>query len=95
MSPRFYSYVWLLFAVSAGLVWVSGAMSMVVVVAYGFVAFGLIFAGMMCVLPGVVAHPPEAADQYAKVATRSHGREAQTADSSMASAHFPLNPKFH
>lgn len=95
MSPRFYSYLWSLFAISAGLVWLFGGMSNVVVVAYGFVAFGLIFAGMMCVLPGVVAHPTVKPDYGAKPATKATKRKAKEADPSMSPVHFPLNPKFH
>lgn len=95
MSPRFYGYLWIVFAVSAGLFWVFGAMSMVVVVAYGFVAFGLIFAGMMCVLPGVVAHPVEKVNKYPKYAKTSSRSLAKEIDPSMAQVHFPLNPKFH
>lgn len=94
MSPRSYGYLWIVFAVSAGLLWLFGAMSMVVVVACGFVAFGFIFAGMMCVLPGVVAHPPQNEDRLEQSTTGASKEAATDADPSMAAVHFPLNLKF-
>lgn len=75
--------------------WLFGALSMTVVVAFGFVAFGLIFAGMMCVLPGVVAHPPEETEQLAITQKMSRRHRAKEVDPSMAPVHLPLNPKFH
>jgi hypothetical protein len=67
MSPKFYGGVWVIFAVSAALVWLAGAFTEMTAVVFGFIAFGHIFMGMMCVLPGTVAHshehisPPEPA----------------------------------
>ena len=58
MSPRTYWFLWILFAASAGILWLAGMLTMVAAVVFGFIAFGLVFAGMMCVLPGVVAHRP-------------------------------------
>lgn len=95
MSPRFYSLLWILFVASAGLFWLFGAMSMLVVVVYGFIAFGLIFAGMMCVLPGVVAHPAVKTSEVSMSTTNATKQVARDVDPSMASVHFPLNPKFH
>jgi hypothetical protein len=60
MSPRFYSYLWIACAVIAGALWIAGYFSMLTLVVFGFVAFGLIFMGMMCVLPGTASHPPVA-----------------------------------
>lgn len=91
MTPKFYLCLWGMFAVAFAMFWLLGAASPVVVVAFGFVAFGLIFAGMMCVLPGVVAHPAAEAAIEDNAATL----EPATADRSMASVHFPLNPRFH
>lgn len=58
MSPRFYSYLWIVYAAAAGLLWIAGMFTMLTLVVFGFVAFGLVFAGMICVLPGAVSHPP-------------------------------------
>ena len=58
MSSRFYSFLWIACAIIAGALWIAGYFSMLTLVVFGFVAFGLIFIGMMCVLPGTVSHPP-------------------------------------
>ena len=56
MTPKFYSFIWVLFFVSAGALWLAGALTLVGVVVFGFVAFGMVFTGMMCVLPGMTSH---------------------------------------
>jgi len=56
MSPKFYWFLWVLFAVSVAIVWLANVLTMLAIVVFGFIAFGLIFAGMMCVLPGTVSH---------------------------------------
>jgi len=57
MSPKFYSFLWVVFAVSVGILWLGNVLTMVAGVVFGFIAFGLVFTGMMCVLPGTVSHP--------------------------------------
>lgn len=57
MSPRFYSYLWIAFAAAAGIFGIAGFFTMLTLVVFGFIAFGLVFAGMICVLPGTVSHP--------------------------------------
>ncbi|MBK7707168.1 MAG: hypothetical protein IPN69_01330 [Acidobacteria bacterium] len=53
---RIYETIWALIAVFAIAVTVTGNMTMLVGVAIGFVVFGMIFAGMMMILPATVAH---------------------------------------
>lgn len=57
MSPKFYTYLWSIYFISAGIMWMAGSFTLVAVVVFGFVAFGMVFTGMMCVLPGDVSHP--------------------------------------
>jgi hypothetical protein len=57
MTTNFYGFLWVLFGVSAGILWLGGVFTMMAAVVFGFTAFGLIFTGMMCVLPGMVSHP--------------------------------------
>ncbi len=57
MLVKSYWSICVVFAVSAGILLLGGVFTMFVAVVFGFIAFGLIFAGMMCVLPGEVAHP--------------------------------------
>lgn len=54
MSIRFYSYLWAIFGAAALLLWLVGAFTMMTAVVFGFTAFGLIFTGMICVLPANV-----------------------------------------
>lgn len=57
MSPRFYGFLWILLGILAAILWMGGAMAPLAVVVFGFIVFGLVFTGMMCVLPSAVAHP--------------------------------------
>jgi hypothetical protein len=57
MSPKFYSFLWVLYFVAAGIMWLAGVLTMMAIVVFGFIAFGMVFMGMMCVLPGAVSHP--------------------------------------
>ena len=59
MSPKFYWSLWAVFFLSAGVLWLAGIFTLTALIAYGFVAFGLVFTGMMCVLPNVVHAPAE------------------------------------
>lgn len=57
MSPKSYFILWGVFALSAGVLFLVGAFSMFTLIIYGFIIFGLIFLGMMNVLPAAVSHP--------------------------------------
>jgi fatty acid desaturase len=59
MSPKMYSLVWVAIAVIAAILWLGGVFSLFIGVVFGFVAFGLVFMGMMCVLPSIY-HPTHA-----------------------------------
>ena len=59
MSPRFFAGLWVLYFAAALLCWVTGLMTMFTVVVFGFISFGLVFTGMMCVLPVQVAYEHE------------------------------------
>lgn len=58
MTPKFYSFLWIAFAIVAGLLFVTGFFTMLTLVTFGFIAFGLVWVGMICVLPGTVGHEP-------------------------------------
>lgn len=58
MSPKFYGSLWIVYAVVAGIMGIGGVFTLLTAVIFGFIAFGLVFAGMICVLPGTVSHPP-------------------------------------
>ena len=70
MLVRIYWSTWALVALAAGVLFAAGMFTMVTVVVFGFLAFGLTFMGMMNVLPSTVAHPssPKPAKAEPKVA---------------------------
>lgn len=54
MLTKIYIALWLVIATAALGVYVTGNMSVMAVVAFGFVCFGMVFMGMMSVLPTAV-----------------------------------------
>lgn len=82
MTPRFYGYLWMAFSLMALAALVASGFSLLAWVVLGFITFGLIWAGMICVLPGVAAHPLEAADDKAPVVEQvADRRRASTVSS--------------
>jgi hypothetical protein len=55
MSVRSYWAVCGIFMLASVLLFAAGYMTMMTLVVLGFIAFGLTFMGMMCVLPGAVS----------------------------------------
>lgn len=53
---KIYWTLWAIIAVIALLVLVTGNFTMLTLAAFGFVAFGMIFMGMISVLPSTVGH---------------------------------------
>ena len=56
MFAKIYWYTWLIIVAVAGLLLVTGNMTNMAVVVFGFIAFGMIFAGMTNVLPWTLTH---------------------------------------
>lgn len=61
MPPKFYAFLWTLFLAVIGITWLSGMFTIWATIAYGFVSFGMVFMGMMLVLPFVATHGENAA----------------------------------
>ena len=59
MSVKAYWSTWAVTALAALLIFFTGNMTMLMVVVFGFLAFGLTFTGMMNVLPIVVTQSHE------------------------------------
>lgn len=57
MLTKIYAALWLIVALAAGTLFLTGNFTMLTAVALGFISFGLVFMGMMSVLPTSVAHP--------------------------------------
>ena len=69
---RVYESIWAVIALIAAAVAVTGNMTTLVAVAFGFVVFGMIFAGMMMVLPATVAHRNHSPEPEAEVEKKTH-----------------------
>lgn len=63
MLVKIYWTLWAAVAAVAAILLVTGNFTMLTVVAFGFVSFGMIFMGMISVLPATVVHhgPPQPA----------------------------------
>ena len=61
MLAKIYWYMWLAIALVFALISVTGNMTDMALVVFGFIAFGMTFMGMMGVLPATIAdHSPKA-----------------------------------
>jgi hypothetical protein len=56
MILKIYQTLWAAIGVLAALVWLTGNMTQIVVVGFGFVCFGMLFMGLISVLPSTVGH---------------------------------------
>ena len=56
MFAKTYFYAWLVIAAIAGVFYVTGNMTMLAISVFGMIAFGMVFMGMMNVLPSVLEH---------------------------------------
>jgi hypothetical protein len=53
---KLYGLLWLAIATVALILFLGGVMTMPVVVVFGFISFGMVFMGMIGVLPTMVSH---------------------------------------
>ena len=56
MLTKIYAGIWIVALVAALVLLLTGNMTMLAIVTFGFIAFGLVFMGMMGVLPATVVH---------------------------------------
>lgn len=71
MLVRIYEVTWIVIALAALLFLVTGYLTPIAIVGFGFVVFGMVFMGMMGVLPSTYAHanhPDEPAPLKTKTA---------------------------
>lgn len=76
MTVRSYKLAWLAFVAMIGIVFVAGSLNEIAWTVFGFAAFGLIFMGMMSVLPASITHPapPRSSIDFGKKLNRVFGR---------------------
>ena len=56
MLTKIYAGTWIVSLAAFLLLFATGNMTMLAIVVFGFIAFGLVFMGMMGVLPATVVH---------------------------------------
>ncbi|MBS1796795.1 MAG: hypothetical protein JSS81_23395 [Acidobacteria bacterium] len=69
MLTKIYSMLWATVVVIAAILLITGNFTMITLIALGFAAFGLVFMGMMCVLPLSVGHHAAPAEPETNVQT--------------------------
>lgn len=79
MSVKAYLYTWGMFLLAALALLLTGNFTMLTAVVFGFIAFGLVFLGMMNVLPLAVAHQSEPKLIEAPIPARGVARETAPA----------------
>ncbi|MEP6849948.1 MAG: hypothetical protein ABI999_13910 [Acidobacteriota bacterium] len=57
MLVKIYEACWIIFFVAAALTFVTGGFGSLAAIVFGFGAFGLVFMGMISVLPDISSHP--------------------------------------
>jgi hypothetical protein len=102
MSVRFYTITWLVFLGIVGLFYVTGNLTPMAGVAFGFFVFGWIFMGMMSVIPAGITHPtpahqgPGSIDKSKLMLKRLAGRFSHKRDAWISSNSIEVRrPKFH
>ena len=68
MILKIYAIIWAFIAAMAGMLFLTGNFSEMTLVVFGFIGFGMIFMGMIGVLPSTVAHPAPAKEKSVKTA---------------------------
>ena len=71
MIVKIYGMLWLATGVIAALLYIAGVFTLTVGVTFEFIAFGMVFMGMIGVLPILAAHPspPRSAPEQTKATT--------------------------
>ena len=75
MLVKLYWMTWGVVGLAALLLFAAGSFTMLTAVVFGFIAFGMVFMGMMGVLPTIVAHPTAPKEVKAKAEALQPMRE--------------------
>ena len=62
MIVKIYAFIWILGALAAGILYISGNFTPMINVLFGFLSFGAIFLGMLSVLP--ITEVPHSAEKH-------------------------------
>jgi hypothetical protein len=88
---KVYFAIWTVFGIAAAIMFLTGNMTMLVLTVFGFVAFGLVFMGMMGVLPAEVSHPSARKQDKVKKASPNARQTAAKVGGAVASYFDPKN----
>lgn len=103
MIVKIYLTIWAAFLIATIALFLTGNLTVLVLVALGFISFGMIFMGMMAVLPATISHPapPRYIEaQPAAVRTKLAPRAFGSVRAFMTGLFHPTNveirrPKYH
>lgn len=100
MLVKLYWSVWAAFGLVAMILLLTGNISPMTIVVLGFVAFGLIFLGMMNVLPSIAAHPAASAETPPEVLGSTSESQIPTSGftgvpSMQKASHSPAQARAH
>jgi hypothetical protein len=84
MLAKIYLYTWLFFIAVFLLMFLNGGLSLVAWTVFGFIAFGLVFMGMIGVLPVLASHPPTENMRPAKAKKVDSGPDFEIAHSTLS-----------
>jgi hypothetical protein len=97
MVSKAYAVLCSLFALTASVLFVTGNFPAITAIVFGFIAFGLVFMGMMFVLPYTMSHDVPISPSAINEAERSPSSTVQgrtfTGPGSSATASSPLGSK--
>ena len=97
MLTKIYALLWIVFFALALILFLTGNMTMLAWVVFGFFGFGLVFMGMMGVLPSTVVHShhtPVKETPIADTAQNIRGRIRDYKETVSAEAFAVRKPKF-
>lgn len=75
MIVKIYAMIWALIALSAAAIFLSGNFTQFTAVVFGFISFGMIFMGMMGVLPSTMGHHAPAKRQKPQTPSKEKAEE--------------------
>ena len=76
MLVKIYESLWILFALAGASTFATGNFTMRTAVVFGFIACGLTFMGMLCVLPTMTSHPEASPTSEPEIAPSPARQEA-------------------
>jgi len=97
MITKIYFAIWLFVGILAALLYITGNFGPITAVTFGFVVFGMVFMGMMSVLPATLAHPEAVTGEVARVPLGKRIRQyAHAVRENWVTPDIEMrNPKFH